>query len=78
MIIDDSAIHTEFTKGGEACSEWHYYIYSCKLTPEELLQYARLEWAVESIHWLIDVHFLEYKAKVWDMNVQQNLNIMKK
>lgn len=63
------AIHTEFTKGEETISEWHYYISSRKLTPEELLKHARLEWAVESMHWLLDVHFLEDKTKVWDMNV---------
>ncbi len=26
----------------------------------------------------MDVHFAEDKTKVWDMNVQQNLNIMRK
>ena len=30
------------------------------------------------MHWLLDVHFLEDKTKVRDMNVQQNLNIMRK
>ena len=33
---------------------------------------------LSSMHWLLDVHFLEDKIKVWDMNVQQNLNIMRK
>lgn len=72
------AIHTEFTKNRKSSSEWHYYISSRKLKPEELLKHARLEWAVESMHWLLDVHFQEDKTKVWDMNVQQNLNIMRK
>lgn len=72
------AIHTEFEKDGKKSSEWHYYISSRELTPEKLLEHARLEWAVESMHWLLDVHFLEDKTKVWDMNVQQNLNIMRK
>ena len=44
------AIHTEFTKDEKASSEWHYYISSRELTPEELLKHARLEWAVESMH----------------------------
>ena len=26
---------------------------------EELLRHARLEWSVESMHWLLDVHFGE-------------------
>lgn len=72
------AIHTEFTKDGITSSEWHYYISSRKLTPQELLKHARMEWAVESIHWLLDVHFQEDKTKVWNMNVQKNLNIMRK
>ena len=72
------AIHTEFVKGEKRSSEWHYYISSRKLTAQELLKHARLEWAVESMHWLLDVHFLEDRTKVWDMNVQQNLNIMRK
>ena len=71
------AIHTQFTKNGVTSSEWHY-ISSRKLTPEELLKHARLEWAVESMHWLLDVHFQEDKTKVWDMNIQRNLNIMRK
>ena len=72
------AIHTEFIKGDKRSSEWHYYISSRKLTAQELLKHARLEWAVESMHWLLDVHFSEDKTKVWDMNVQQNLNTMRK
>lgn len=77
-IATIGAIHTEFTKKDKTSSEWHYYISSRKLTPEELLKHARLEWSIESMHWLLDVHFLEDKTKVWDMNVQQNLNIMRK
>lgn len=72
------AIHTQFTKSGITSSEWHYYISSRKLTPDELLKHARLEWSVESMHWLLDVHFQEDKTKVWDMNVQKSLNIMRK
>lgn len=72
------AVHTEFTKNGKTSSEWHYYISSRKLTPSELLKHARLEWAVESMHWLLDVHFQEDKTKVWDMNVQKDLNVMRK
>ncbi len=77
-LVCIGAIHTEFTKGGETSSEWHYFISSRKLSPEELLKHARLEWSVESMHWLLDVHFQEDKTKVWDMNVQKNMNIMRK
>jgi hypothetical protein len=33
---------------------------------------------VESMHWLLDVHFSEDKTRVWDMNVQKILNITRK
>ncbi len=72
------AIQTEFSKDGKTTNEWHYYISSAKLSAEKLLEHARLEWAVESMHWLLDVHFMEDKTKVWDMNVQKTLNILRK
>ena len=72
------AIHTEFEKDGKRSSEWHYYISSAPLTAESLLHHARLEWGVESMHWLLDVHFAEDKTRVWDMNVQKILNIIRK
>jgi predicted transposase YbfD/YdcC len=57
------AIHTEFeTKRGKS-DEWHYYISSRKLTAEQLLHHARMEWSVESMHWLLDVHLK--KIGVW-------------
>ena len=72
------AIHTEFeTKKGKT-SEWHYYISSRNMKPEELLHHARMEWAVESMHWILDVHFEEDWCRVEDKDVQQNLNILRK
>lgn len=72
------AIHREFEKGGLKSSEWHYYISSAPLSPEALLTHARLEWGVESMHWLLDVHYEEDKTRVWDMNVQKILNTARK
>ena len=72
------AIHTDFEKGRKKSSEWHYYISSLPLTAEKLLNHARLEWGVEAMHWLLDVHFTEDKTRIWDMNVQKTLNIMRK
>ena len=37
-----------------------------------------MEWRVESMHWLLDVHFNEDKTRVFDMNVQRLLNDMRK
>lgn len=72
------AIHTEFEEKGKKTSEWHYYISSRKLTALELLHHARMEWSVESMHWLLDVHFSEDFCRIEDKNVQQNLNILRK
>ena len=72
------AIRREVEKDGKKTDEWHYYISSAQLTAESLLRHARLEWAVESMHWLLDVHFNEDKTRVWDMNVQKSLNILRK
>ena len=72
------AIHRCFEKDGKTSSEWHYYISSAVLTPGELLNHARMEWGIESMHWLLDVHFAEDKTRVWDMNVQKLLNTIRK
>ena len=72
------AIHTEFEKDGKKSSEWHYYISSRKLSAEELLHHARMEWTVETMHWMLDVHFEEDFCRIEDVTVQKNLNILRK
>lgn len=72
------AINSQFTTKKGATNEWHYFISSRKLSAEELLKHARLEWSVETMHWFLDVHFSEDFCRVEDRNVQQNLNIVRK
>jgi predicted transposase YbfD/YdcC len=72
------AVNTQFTTKKGTSDEWHYFISSRKLTAEELLKRARLEWSVETMHWLLDVHFHEDFCRVEDKNVQQNLNMVRK
>lgn len=72
------AIHSEVESKKGKTEDWHYYISSCELTPKQLLYHARLEWAVESMHWLLDVHFEEDWCRVEDKSVQQNLNMLRK
>lgn len=72
------AIHTEFTTKKGASNEWHYYISSRKMTAEELLHHARMEWSVESMHWLLDVHFEEDWCRIQNKAVQQCLNMFRK
>lgn len=77
-LVCIGAINTKFRTTKGKTDEWHYYISSRNLTAEELLTHARLEWSVESMHWLLDVHFGEDLCRVLDQNTQENLNIIRK
>lgn len=77
-LVCIGAIHTEFENKKGKTSEWHYYITSRYLTAEQLLYHARKEWSVETMHWLLDVHFEEDFCRVEDVNIQQNLNMIRK
>lgn len=72
------AIHRQCEVKANVSSEWHYYISSRSLTAEDLLRFARKEWSIESMHWLLDVHFREDFCRVEDELVQQNLNMVRK
>ena len=72
------AIKTEVESKKGKTEEWHYYISSRMLTAEQLLHHARMEWAVESMHWLLDVHFDEDGCRAEDKNVQKNMNMLHK
>lgn len=72
------AINTRFsTKKGES-DVWHYYISSRNLTAADLLDTARKEWSVESMHWLLDVRFGEDACRAAEQRTQENLNIIRK
>lgn len=72
------AINTKSETDKSVTNEWHYYISSRKMSAEELLHHARMEWSVEAMHWLLDVHFEEDWCRAEDKNIQQNLNIFRK
>ena len=72
------AIKTEFERKGVKTEEWHYYISSRDLTALELLHHARMEWAVETMHWILDVHYSEDFCRIVNQTIQQNLNMLRK
>lgn len=72
------AINTVFETKTGTSNEWHYFISSRKITAKELLYHARLEWTVETMHWLLDVHFGEDSCRIQDQNIQENLNMARK
>jgi len=71
-------INRQVIRNDVMSSEWHYFISSRQLTAEQLLQYARGEWSVEVMHWLLDVHFDEDFCSIEDLTTQKNLNISRK
>ena len=72
------AINTQFKTKNGTTNEWHYYISSRDLNAKELLYHARLEWSVETMHWLLDVHFGEDFCRAAEQKTQENLNIIRK
>lgn len=58
--------------------EWHYYISSRELSAEELLRHARMEWAVETMHWLLDIHYGEDYCRIENRTIPKNLNLLHK
>jgi len=62
----------------ETAAETRYYISSRKLSPMELLEVTRNEWAVESMHWQLDVIFNEDRTTLHEENAQKTLNILRK
>ena len=72
------AIRTHFEYKGKVTEEWHYYISSRELTAEDLLHHARMEWGVESMHWLMDVRYREDCFRAQDENLQRNMNMARK
>lgn len=67
-----------YKKGGKETSETRYYISS--LTTDIALFQAsvRGHWAIESMHWHLDVTFREDHNQTLDKTAAQNLNIIRK
>ena len=59
-------------------TETRYYISSRKLTATQLMTLTRQEWAVESMHWQLDVIFGEDVTTLHERNTQIALNILRK
>lgn len=59
-------------------TETRYYISFRKLSPLELLEITRNEWAIESMHWQLDVIFNEDRTTLHEENAQKTLNILRK
>ena len=72
------AINTRFETANGTSNEWHYYISNKKLSAQQLLDSARKEWSVESMHWLLDMRFSEDSFRAAEQRTQENMNIIRK
>ena len=77
-LVCVGAINTQFKTEKAETNEWHFYVSSRPLTAEELLRHARLEWSVEVMYWLLDVHFGEDSCRAQEQRTQENLNMIRK
>jgi predicted transposase YbfD/YdcC len=71
-------IKREIEKNGKKSEEKSYYLTSLMDDPDKLMRYARNHWKIESMHWLLDVHFKEDDCPVRSENTQKNLNLIRK
>ena len=45
---------------------------------DDLLHHARMEWSVETMHWLLDVRYREDYLRAQNENIQKNTNMSRK
>jgi len=72
------AIKRDVVKNSVKSSEISYHISSLNKPPEEFLKTVRKHWAIESMHWCLDVVFNEDGCLLQNTNAQLNLNLWRK
>ena len=65
-------------KDGKRRIEYRYFISSLKADIEQISRAVRGHWSIESMHWHLDVTFLEDANTTLDKMAAQNLNIIRK
>jgi predicted transposase YbfD/YdcC len=75
--VGKATTHSVHKKNGKETSETRYFVTS--LTDAAVFAHTvRSHWAVESMHWMLDVVFREDACKVRDKVAQTNLNTVRK
>ena len=72
------AVKREVEKDGKKTKEISCYLSSKNTTAEELLEYTRNHWQIESMHHILDVTFDEDRCKLLSKRAQENMNIFRK
>lgn len=71
-------VETTIDKAGKITKERRYYISSLDVNAEEFSRAVRGHWAIESMHWQLDVTFREDNNQTIDKRANENLNIIRK
>lgn len=71
-------VKTTIEKDGKISEERRYYISSLGKNIEEFSRAVRGHWAIESMHWQLDVTFREDSNQTINKRANENLNIIRK
>lgn len=72
------AIKREIEKNENKTTEISCYLSSKDTNAENLMQYTRNHWKIESMHHILDVTYDEDRCKLLTQRAQENLNIFRK
>jgi predicted transposase YbfD/YdcC len=72
------AIHRTTTVGDKKSDETSYYLSSRDVPCEEMLRIVREHWQIESMHWMLDVVFTEDNCRLFSVNSQKSMNVLRK
>jgi predicted transposase YbfD/YdcC len=72
------AIRRTVEMNGNKTLETAYFISSLDATPKRILDLVRNHWKIESMHWMLDVHYREDDCRLLNPSGHQVLNILRK
>lgn len=63
---------------GKVTEETRYFISSASLTPERAAEAIRGHWGIESLHWVLDVHFKEDQSRLRRGHGARNMALVRR
>lgn len=70
-------IESERVINDKSSIEVRYYISSLDTEASDVLDAVRAHWGVESMHWILDVAFLEDECRIRKGNGTENFNVLR-
>jgi predicted transposase YbfD/YdcC len=74
VIEIESAVETK----GKITNSVNYYISSSTKSAEQIMKSIRSHWAIESMHWILDVVFKEDASSMYNGNVPANMALVRR